>query len=229
MRRLVVAAIAAVFVSGIAGAALGQATTPKRDRRAAGGAHGILGAVRLVAIPVKLVAKPLELTAEQVSQIEAIQKAYHDDMKALRPAKGSPPDPTTREKRQALTMKAVEQIHAILTPAQKEKLKTILRELAGYQLAGIPPRVLPELKLTPEQKTSIEALIKDAVAKAEALKGPDRRQQMPAMREDLRAKVEGVLTPAQIKILEKARSAQKRARKLDSAPGGPPAAGATAK
>jgi Spy/CpxP family protein refolding chaperone len=69
-------------------------------------------------------ARELNLTAEQKTQIEAIRKQTHDSMKAIR-SDASLSDDQKREKGRELMKSGMEQERAILTPEQQAKAKTL--------------------------------------------------------------------------------------------------------
>jgi Spy/CpxP family protein refolding chaperone len=102
-----------------------------------------------------------------------------------------------------LTLKARTDIEAILTPEQKAKLTVLLRYFGLLRAAGIPPRALPEVKLTPEQRSQIEALVKAAIEQLQPLKAEERRAKLREIIPDLRSKVSAVLTPEQKKAIAK--------------------------
>ena len=223
MRRLALTAVTAMFVIVTLGAAVAQAPAGQgRAERRAGrrpARAAVLRDLSVLAMPPAVLAKELDLNADQTSQIKTIVTKFRADAKALRPAPGTRPDAASRQKMRSLATTTADRVKAVLTPEQKQKLAKLLREITALRFAGIPPRAAPALKLTAVQKTRIAALVKDAVSKVRGLRGPERRQQLPAIRADLRSKVEGVMTPDQLKVLERF-----RARRPGRRVGGPGAA-----
>ena len=105
--------------------------------------------------------KKLKLTDDQKTKIGAVQTQYTTDSKALQPAPGTPPDPDARQKMTDLSAKATRDIEDILTPEQKPKVVELLRTLTGYNTLGLPPAVLPDLKLTDDQMKKLDDLATD--------------------------------------------------------------------
>ena len=86
------------------------------------------------------------------------------------------------------------------------------------QTPAAPPmkrqrRPMSNLNLTPAQKTKMQAIMKDARAKREALRGnttlapAQKRAQMQAIAKDSMAKASAILTPAQLAKLKANRAA----------------------
>ncbi len=179
-----------------------------KPNKAEPGARGQLRAraVQLATVPVKTLDAVVKLTPEQKTKIEAIQTQFASDAKALRPAKGQPRDPEARQKLADLTKKATEDITAVLTQEQKDKLKAALKEMAPLMAAGIPPALVVELKLTPEQRTRIEGIVKDARAGMKGLSADAKRAKMAEVKEA----VLKVLTDEQKKKVEEFQAARQR-------------------
>lgn len=183
-----------------AGAGAGQGRRGQRQVRAR--------AMSLTAIPVKTLDALVTLTADQKTKVEAVQKQFASDAKALRPGKGETPSADSRAKIADLTKKATEDINAILTDAQKETLKTAMKGLAPLRTMGIPPALAIELKLTADQKQQIAAKAKEVAPQLRGLEPTARRAKLAEVREQ----VLQMLTDDQKKIAAKFREEQAKRR-----------------
>jgi Spy/CpxP family protein refolding chaperone len=192
------AATAALMIVGAAAFAQApQGARPGGQNRRAG------RQVSLATVPVDALKKLLNLTDEQATKIKGIQDTYQADIRALRPAPGTQPDPTTRQKRAELTRKASEDIQNVLTTEQKEKMKNLVKEIGPLMAAGIPVGVIPNLKLTDDQKKQIAAIVKETQDKRQALTPEERRSQGRQLMQDARAKIQALLTDAQKATIQK--------------------------
>jgi len=191
-------------------AALAQ-NAPRGQQR--GGARRVERGAALVRLPVAALDAAVHLTADQRARITAIQEKYRTDVRALRPAPGSPPNPENRAKRAELTRQANQQIEAVLTAAQKERLKSALQEIAPLRGAGLPLELLAQLKLTDEQKKQITAIAREAREKIGALPREERRAKGQEITQAARDKILAVLTADQKATLEKWNSERRRGRR----------------
>jgi Spy/CpxP family protein refolding chaperone len=129
------------------------------------GGRGGFGQPTLTSVPAAVLADGLKLTAVQKAKIQAIQDQARKDTQALRPAQGQQPDfQEMRQKMQALNEETNKSIEGVLTPDQLKAAPAFLKSVGGYRTVGIPLEVLPDLKLTADQKTKIAA-IADAAQK----------------------------------------------------------------
>jgi len=200
--KLRTVAVAAALVFAITGSAFAQAPAKqkgqKRDRAGRG--------VQLANMPVESLDRLVTLTADQKTKITAIHDKFEADAKAL------PKDPSSREKRRDLNRSATQQVMAILTDAQKEKLQGAMKELGPIAGAGIPIPLLQELKLTDDQKKKIGDIV--AEARKNAASGPGDRK---AMREQVQAKIAGILTTEQKAVVTKYMAEHGKGRKKKKA------------
>ena len=123
------------------------------------------------------------LTDEQKAKMDAIRK---EARAKLKDAKG--------EDRKAILEKMKKDIEALLTDEQLEKFKKFRRN--RRQDGG-----RPDIGLTDEQKTKIDAIRKEARAAAKDAKGEDRKAVFQKMRKD----IEALLTEEQLEKFKKAR------------------------
>ena len=214
MRRttLTIAAIAALTAFGLCA----TAQTPGGARGAGRQAHGQFRGrnLSLVNVPVKTLDALVQLTTEQKTRIEAIQTQYQSDLRALRPAKGQPADPGAREKRTQLTAKANEDLNAVLTPEQRDRLKAAVKDLAPAMAIGIPPALAIDLKLTADQKAKIAEIAKDVRAELKGADPATRRAKIAEARE----KAMQLLTDEQKKIVEKFEAERQRTGRRGKTP-----------
>src|SRR5687767_9591453 len=112
-------AVAAALLIAISGSALAQAPGKQKGQKRDKAGRG----VQLANIPVQALDRLVTLTADQKTKITAIQDKFEADAKAL------PKDPSSREKRRDLNRAATQQVMAVLTDAQKDKLRGAMKEL----------------------------------------------------------------------------------------------------
>lgn len=163
-KLLAVVAIAATMSVGVC--AFAQQGAPGGgggQGRRQGGGRGFQPS--LSNTPATVLADGLKLTAIQKAKIQAIQDQYRKDATALRPAQGEQPAPDFREKMQALNEETTKSIEAVLTPDQVAKAPAFLASVGKFRVVGIPLEVLPDLKLTADQKTKIGAIADTAQKK----------------------------------------------------------------
>jgi len=205
--------LSAVAVTSFAqgnGAVAGGGGRRQRQGGQGGGQRRGAGAP-LVATPLSVLDSYLKLTAEQKTKITAIQTQYAADMKTLTPpppAAGEMPDrqamQEARTKQREAGTKADTDLKAVLTDDQTKLIPDMNKELAAYGAAGIPAGVLPDLKLTADQKTKITTIATDSqkemqakFQEAQANGGQVDQAAMQEMRKASTDKVNAVLTDAQ--------------------------------
>ena len=147
---------------------------------------------------------------------------------------GTPP---TREAMQAAMTKmhtldeqATQQIEELLTAPQKQALPAFLKQIDGYQMVGIPPEVLSDLKLTADQNRSIlsvadaaKQMIKQNQDAAQNSNDFDGYQNaMRQLRRQVHEKAMAILTSDQREIVENFVESHPRPQPGD---GGPPPPG----
>jgi Spy/CpxP family protein refolding chaperone len=134
--------------------------------------------------------------------------------------------------------KANKDIEAILTADQKKKLPALIEEVTDLRMVGIPAEALADLNLTPDQKKKLRAQaaeLKKLMPQGGPGRGPGGGGGAPppgggapggggGFREKFqsaRQAAEGVLTPAQKAIVEKARPQRGGRGGGPGGPGGP--------
>ncbi len=161
-------------------------------RQGRGQGRGARG-VTVATIPADTLNYLLTLKDEQKTKIADIQKKLAEDRKA---ATGDRPKMTE------LNTKATEDINALLTTDQKDKLKEHLPVLALLQQSrAIPLAALPALKLTDDQKLKIKDAAKETQDKITALPQADRRTGRMPLLTEFKTKVEALLTDDQKKVI----------------------------
>jgi Spy/CpxP family protein refolding chaperone len=129
----------------------------------------------------------LKLTEEQKKKMAAIRKAAGAKLKDAKP-----------EQRRAIMEEMRKQSEAILTPEQLKKLKEARQ--------GQHRRGMPDIGLTDEQKTKIQAIRKRAMEASKGKKGEERK----AIMEKMQKAIHALLTDEQAEKLKKARQNQPR-------------------
>ena len=195
--NLRVIAVAAALTVAIAGSAYAQAPAKQKGQKRDKGARG----VQLANMPVQALDRLVSLTADQKTKITAIQDKFEADASAL------PKDPSSREKRRDLSRAATQQVMAVLTDAQKEKLQGAMKDLKPIAGAGIPIALLQELKLTDDQKKKIAEIV------AEARKNAGGAGDRKGMRQQVQTKIAAVLTAEQRAIVTKYMAEHGKGRK----------------
>jgi len=185
--KLLIAAIAALaLLASVAGAANVAARGPARG------------------ITLKRFASVLSLTQEQTTEVRGILTTLRQD------AKGVIASGKTRDEKRTELLKLREQartsVNSVLTIDQKEKAdeKNLVGRLLMPRKAGAAIRqALAGLNLSADQKTQIRGIIKDAGARARAIRqdtsltGQDK---MAKLRENRRGAIQSIssgLTPDQ--------------------------------
>jgi Spy/CpxP family protein refolding chaperone len=134
----------------------------------------------------------LDLTDAQKSAIEGIMA---QDKRAFEAAEG---DVT---KLRAIKQATWQRIMAVLTPPQQKKMAAA----KGFELENGPGRTpdLAPLGLTTDQQPRLEAILKQAAPRADAIKedrslsDPEKQARLTALYQELRPQFLAVLTPAQ--------------------------------
>jgi hypothetical protein len=197
-----------------------------------GGGRGF-GAPTLATVPAAVLADGLKLSAVQKAKIQAIQDQSRKDMQALRPAPGAQVDrQEMMQKFQALNEETNKSIEGVLTPDQLKASAAFLKSVGAYRTVGIPLEVLPELKLTADQKAKIAAIadvaqkqLQDEMQKLRAAggNGGGGGGGFQAIQELMKAngdKAAAVLTPAQKSTLDKYKAEHPQQRGGFGGPGG---------
>jgi hypothetical protein len=134
-----------------------------------GGGFG--GAPTLSNLPLPYMKAALSLTDDQNTKIQAVQEKVRTDMQALRQpdASGQRPDRATMmAKMKDINDQAAKDIEAVLTEAQTKKVALVLKEAGSYSAVGIRLEVVPDLKLTADQKAKLATIAADATKAQEA-------------------------------------------------------------
>jgi hypothetical protein len=166
---------------------------PNRGNRQRGGAQA--GGRQGVAQAFKAVAP----TADQEAKFKTLQEAVQKDMAALREI----PREERREKSQAVNAKFQTDTIALLTEEQKVKFQEELRKT--QQRRGGLMNALEPLKLTDDQKKSVEPIIQDTQrAMMETMRNQDIPQQermakVTGLLDEFKGKVRPLLTADQQK------------------------------
>jgi Spy/CpxP family protein refolding chaperone len=187
------------------------------------------GRLNLAAMPVETLDALVKLTPEQKTKFTAIHDKFLKDREALgggRPGGQGPggqqaqpgqpgqtrsaANPANREKLQEMGKAANDQALALLTDAQKEKLKGAGKDIALARSLRVPYPILAELKLTDAQKTKIADISREAQEKTRALSGEDRRTKGREIMTESRDKILALLDATQKATLEKNRAAGRR-------------------
>ena len=109
-----------------------------------------------------------------------------------------------------------------LLPLTKEKLETLEADLKVLSSVQLPADAVLELKLTVDQKKSLTEIAKQNQEKVREMMQSGDREGVMALREAVAAKVSGVLTEDQKKIVAKYPARMGGGRQGGGRPGGPP-------
>ena len=109
-----------------------------------------------------------------------------------------------------------------LLPLTKEKLETLEADLKVLSSVQLPADAVLELKLTVDQKKSLTEIAKQSQEKVREMMQSGDREGVMALREAVVAKVSGVLTEDQKKVVAKYPARMGGGRQGGGRPGGPP-------
>ena len=109
-----------------------------------------------------------------------------------------------------------------LLPLTKEKLETLEADLKVLSSVQLPADAVLELKLTVDQKKSLAEIAKQNQEKVREMMQSGDREGVMALREAVAAKVSGVLTEDQKKVVAKYPARMGGGRQGGGRPGGPP-------
>jgi len=157
----VVAAALTVGTAGFAHAQGGGGGGGGGGRRQGGFGGRGGGAATLASIPAAVLADGLKLSASQTSKVQAIQDQYRKDRTALFSDQGADRN-EQMQKMGALQEDTVKSIQGVLNESQNKAAPAFVKSVGGYRMVGIPLEVLPDLKLTSDQKTKITAIAEGA-------------------------------------------------------------------
>jgi Spy/CpxP family protein refolding chaperone len=148
-------------------------------------------------------AAELKLPDSTKASVKTALTGYSAAAKAAAKAEGTPEQ--KKVKASELRTKAIADVKALLSTEQAvkaEKDKLVERLVAGAARPDVR-MYLPQLGLSPEQKTKIDAILKDEDAKLAALRKDQsltpetRRTKIAELRKEVRGKIDAVLTPEQ--------------------------------
>ena len=109
-----------------------------------------------------------------------------------------------------------------LLPLTKEKLETLEADLKVLSSVQLPADAVLELKLTVDQKKSLTEIAKQNQEKVREMMQSGDREGVMALREAVAAKVSGVLTEDQKKVVAKYPARMGGGRQGGGRPGGSP-------
>jgi Spy/CpxP family protein refolding chaperone len=203
MKELRQLAVGLALALAISAPVIAQTATPQAGGARQGRGQGRGGArgASVATMPIGTLSYLVNLKDDQKTKITDIQTKLKDDVK------GATGD---RTKITELNTKARMDVEAILTDEQKNKLKELMPVVTLLQQSrAIPLAVIPDLKLTDEQKTKIKDAAKETQEKITAIPRAERQTGRPPLLADFKTKVEGILTDEQKKtIVEKAPKAR---------------------
>src|SRR5579871_1691641 len=176
---------------------------------------GFGGPPSVTNLPVAYLAFALGLNDDQVTKIKAAQDKANTDRRALfQDSAGGPPD---QEKMKAINDQAKTDIEAVLTEPQKGKVEGAVKDAGIYRGVGLRLEVIPDLKLTSDEKTKLAELAEAAAKEmqpimkdmAEARQAGDRdksrelRQKMQDAQKATHEKALAMLTDEQKATIDK--------------------------
>ncbi len=190
---------------------------PRPERgQGRGGQYGRNGRLTLITVPAAYLKSELSLGEDQAAKIEAVQTKAQEEMKAAR-ASFTPGDPAAmREaaaKLQEANKKYEDDIKAILTDDQREKVPALMKDTQALVSAGIPVTAISDLKLTSDQKKKISDLADEMQTKLKDVPREERRTKGQELRTALHTDAMAVLTDTQKEALAKSAASAKKAKK----------------
>jgi hypothetical protein len=185
-----------------------------------GGGRGFGGPPTVSNLPLPYLAFALNLNDDQKTKIQAVQEKVRTDSRAARQpdASGQRPDrAAVQAKMKEINDQAKSDIEAILTDTQKRKVDGAIKEAGTFNTVGIRLEVVPDLKLTAEQKTKLTDIAETATKEmqpimkdmADARQAQDQQkmqeagQAMQAARKATQDKALAVLNDDQKATIEK--------------------------
>lgn len=187
----------------------------------------------LINAPIEALAYGLKLSASQKANIARIQAAVHKQVDGMMPApNGGMPDfqklQASFAKIRQIDSRETKRIEALLTPAQKKGLPSVLKDIQTLSAAGIPAALMGELALTSDQKRRLQATAqqsqKEAAAKMKDAQQDGDFEAMRSIMESSRKQTEtramSLLTAGQKSLVEGYRRSHPRPAMGGS--GGPP-------
>ena len=147
----------------------------------------------------------LDLTVEQKAQVEKILAGMKEQVEALRADAQTNRLPQTklRQRMQALMQETREKVMQVLTPEQRQKAKEQMAQAGPLAILERIQKMAAQVNLTPDQKTTIGAIITDVRHQAKAIHDTAPGDQQVAMQEmqklqrESREKIMQLLTPEQ--------------------------------
>lgn len=200
MKRIVTSALAILL---FAGASQAQTTAPEKAHQRG---HG------------KEMMKDMNLTDAQKTQLKSVHQAEKKEMDELK-AKGN----VTPEQRKAIRDKYKTQLDAVLTPEQREQMKTKMQDRKGGRgfdgkegrIGHAAPFMNKELNLTADQQTKLKGYGDDFRAKAKdvrsntGLTDEQKKEQMRNLSKTYMEQSKAVLTPEQQEKMKTLRGQRK--------------------
>ena len=208
MKRILTGALALVLFAGAAQAQTKNDTAAHRHRD---GHHTMM--------------KQLNLTPDQQSKFKAIRENQHKEMEALK-TKSMTSD-QFKNQRKELHKKYHDQMQLVLTPAQKEQMKSFKAEknknYAGKAQwkkgeKGVNKRsgdFQKELNLTQAQKDELSKMRRDVKGQMESIRNDQsltqdqKKEKIHSIKKDQKEKFKGVLTKEQLDKLETTKKERK--------------------
>lgn len=146
----------------------------------------------------------LTLTQDQTAEVKDILTKLHQDVRAVRESNRTPAQKRTDVL--GLREAAKNKIESVLTISQKETAdsRNLVNRLLMPRKPGMMMRsALAQLNLTPDQKTQIKGIMKDAAARGKAIRQDttlskqDKMAKLQENRREAMKDVSSVLTPDQ--------------------------------
>lgn len=202
LRTFALTAVALISLGAFAAGSACAQDAPQRPNRAnrQAGAQGNRQAGRAgLAQNVAAAFKAVSPTTDQEARFKSLQESYRKDMMALRDVARE----ERRDKTQAINTKFQSDVVALLTEEQKPKYQEAFRK--AQQRRGGLMNALEPLKLTEDQKKSIQPIIRDTqrqmmeVSRNQAVPQTERASKVAGILDEFKGKVRPLLTAEQQK------------------------------
>lgn len=207
MKKILTVTLAFVL---FAGAAQAQTKDTSRHHRKGGG-HDMM-------------AKKLDLSADQQAKLKAIREAQHQDMKALKENKSLTAD-QSKAQRQELQEKYRTQFESVLTTSQKEQLSKQKSEWknkegkkGSYKKDGMHQKdgkdfkrtrgFGQDLNLSQDQKDKMQKMNADSKSRFESIRNDkslteeQKKEKMKEFKKQQHEQMKSILTPEQLEKLK---------------------------
>ncbi len=204
LSKFFLAQLLAVLITGAAWAQTNDQSTPPPanapgQQRWSGKHHGQSGIERM--------AQELNLTDQQKTQMQSIMQTQRQQAQTIRQDSSLSPE-LKKDKLKQLRESTHQQMMALLTPEQQQKMKDLRAQHQGMRRGAAGRGPFARLNLTDEQKTKIQPLMQTQHQQVQAVRQdtsltPEQKQaKIREIHQSTRTQIEAVLSPEQLQQLQ---------------------------